>query len=41
MIVMDLGRGMTIAHMMNKMAPGIIGSRRAEQYSRASYDALG
>ncbi len=41
MIVMDVGRGMTIAYMMNKMAPGIIGSPRAEQYSRAIYDALG
>ena len=41
MIVMDLDRGMTIAYMMNKMAPGIIGSPRAEEYSRAIYDALG
>jgi CubicO group peptidase (beta-lactamase class C family) len=41
MIVMDLGRKLTIAYMMNKMAPGIIGSPRAEQYSRAIYAALG
>ena len=41
MIVMDLGRKLTIAYMMNKMAPGIIGSPRAEQYSRAVYAALG
>jgi CubicO group peptidase (beta-lactamase class C family) len=41
LIVMDLGRGLTISYMMNKMAPGIIGSPRAEQYSRAIYDALG
>jgi CubicO group peptidase (beta-lactamase class C family) len=41
MIVMDLDRGMTISYMMNKMAPGIIGSPRAEEYSRAIYDALG
>jgi CubicO group peptidase (beta-lactamase class C family) len=41
LIVMDVGRGMTISYMMNKMAPGIIGSPRAEQYSRAIYDALG
>jgi hypothetical protein len=26
---------------MNKMAPGIIGSPRAEQYCRAIYAALG
>ena len=41
MIVMDLGRKLTISYMMNKMAPGIIGSPRAEQYSRAIYAALG
>jgi CubicO group peptidase (beta-lactamase class C family) len=41
MIVMDLGRKLTIAYMMNKMAPGIIGSPRAEQYCRAIYAALG
>jgi CubicO group peptidase (beta-lactamase class C family) len=41
MIVMDLDRGLTISYMMNKMAPGIIGSPRAEEYSRAIYDALG
>jgi CubicO group peptidase (beta-lactamase class C family) len=41
LIVMDLGRKLTIAYMMNKMAPGIIGSPRAEQYSRAIYAALG
>ncbi len=41
MIVMDLGRKLTIAYMMNKMAPGIIGSPRAEEYSRAIYAALG
>ena len=40
MIIMDLGRRMTIAYMMNKMAPGIVGSPHAEQYSRASYAAL-
>jgi len=41
LIVMDLGRKLTIAYMMNKMAPGIIGSPRAEQYCRAIYAALG
>jgi CubicO group peptidase (beta-lactamase class C family) len=41
LIVMDLGRKVTISYMMNKMAPGIIGSPRAEEYSRAIYAALG
>ncbi len=36
---MDLDRRMTIAYMMNKMGPGIIGSDRAEQYVRAIYAA--
>ncbi len=41
MIVMDLERRMTLAYMMNKMAPGIIGSARAESYIRAAYAVLG
>jgi len=41
LIVMDLDRQLTIAYMMNKMAPGIIGSPRAEEYSRAIYAAVG
>jgi CubicO group peptidase (beta-lactamase class C family) len=40
MIVMDVGRKMTIAYMMNKMAPGIIGSPRSEQYGKEIYAAL-
>jgi CubicO group peptidase (beta-lactamase class C family) len=40
-ILMDLGRRMTISYMMNKMGPGIIGSERSEQYVRAVYAALG
>ena len=40
MIVMDLGRRMTISYMMNKMGPGIIGSARSAEYGRAIYDAL-
>ena len=36
-IAMDMGRGMTISYMMNKMGPGIIGSDRAEAYARAIY----
>jgi CubicO group peptidase (beta-lactamase class C family) len=39
-IIMDLDRKMTIAYMMNKMGPGIIGSDRAEQYVRAVYAAV-
>jgi CubicO group peptidase (beta-lactamase class C family) len=40
-IIMDLGRRMTISYMMNKMGPGIIGSDRSEQYVRAIYDVVG
>jgi CubicO group peptidase (beta-lactamase class C family) len=38
--VMDLDRRLTISYMMNKMAPGILGSARSEAYVRAVYDAL-
>jgi CubicO group peptidase (beta-lactamase class C family) len=40
MIVMDLGRRLTMSYMMNKMAPGIIGSERSATYGRAIFDAL-
>ncbi len=40
MIIMDAGRRMTISYMMNKMAPGIIGSDRSAAYGKAIYDAL-
>jgi CubicO group peptidase (beta-lactamase class C family) len=40
MIVMDLDRRLTISYMMNRMAPGILGSDRAEAYIRAVYAAL-
>jgi CubicO group peptidase (beta-lactamase class C family) len=40
MIVMDLERRLTIGYTMNRMAPGIIGSDRAESYLTAVYDAL-
>jgi CubicO group peptidase (beta-lactamase class C family) len=40
MIVMDTGRRMTISYMMNKMAPGIIGSERSAEYGQRIYDAL-
>jgi CubicO group peptidase (beta-lactamase class C family) len=40
LIVCDLERRLTIAYVMNKMAPGIIGSDRSERYVRAVYAAL-
>ena len=40
LILMDLGRQMTIAYMMNKMGPGIIGSDRTAEYVTAIYQAL-
>jgi CubicO group peptidase (beta-lactamase class C family) len=40
MIVIDVGRRMTISYMMNKMGPGIIGSERSAEYGQAIYDAL-
>jgi CubicO group peptidase (beta-lactamase class C family) len=39
--VMDLDRRLTISYMMNRMAPGILGSARSEAYVRAVYDAVG
>jgi len=41
MIVMDLDRRLTIGYLMNRMAPGILGSDRSEAYVRAVYAALG
>ena len=41
MIIMDVDRRMTISYMMNRMAPGIIGSDRSAAYGRAIYDAVG
>ncbi len=40
LIVMDLDRRITISYMMNKMAPGIIGSDRSESYVRAVQGCL-
>ncbi|MFE1959885.1 serine hydrolase domain-containing protein [Streptomyces sp. NPDC059479] len=40
MIIMDLDRRMTIAYVMNKMAPGILGSDRSAAYVQAVYDHL-
>jgi CubicO group peptidase (beta-lactamase class C family) len=39
-IIADLDRRVTLSHMMNKMAPGIIGSDRSEAYVRAAYACL-
>lgn len=41
MIIMDLGRRLTISYMMNRMAPGIIGSDRSAGYVREIYRVLG
>ncbi len=40
LIIMDVGRKMTISYMMNKMGAGIIGSDRGEKYVAAVYGAL-
>ena len=40
LIICDLERRLTIAYVMNKMAPGVIGSPRSEAYVRAVYAAL-
>jgi CubicO group peptidase (beta-lactamase class C family) len=39
-IIADLDRRVTLAYMMNNMAPGIIGSDRSEAYVRAAYACL-
>ena len=39
-IIADTDRRVTIAYMMNNMAPGIIGSDRSEAYVRAAYACL-
>ncbi len=41
MIVMDVGRRMTIGYMMNRMGAGIIGSERSAAYIAAVYAAIG
>jgi CubicO group peptidase (beta-lactamase class C family) len=40
MIIMDVGRRMTISYVMNRMAPGIIGSDRSARYTQEIYDAV-
>jgi CubicO group peptidase (beta-lactamase class C family) len=39
-VLMDLGRRMTISYMMNKMGPGAVGSDRTAEYLTAIYQAL-
>ena len=39
-IMMDLGRRMTVSYMMNKMGPGVVGSDRSGAYVGAVYDAV-
>ena len=41
LIVMDADRRLTVSYMMNRMAPGIVGSPRSEAYLTAVYAALG
>jgi CubicO group peptidase (beta-lactamase class C family) len=40
MIIVDIGRRMTLAYMMNQMAPGIIGGPTAAELITATYTAL-
>jgi len=40
MIIMDVGRRMTISYMMNNMGPGIVGSERSAEYCMAIYDVI-
>jgi CubicO group peptidase (beta-lactamase class C family) len=40
MILMDVGRQMTVSYVMNKMGPGIVGSNRSAEYGRAVYQAI-
>jgi CubicO group peptidase (beta-lactamase class C family) len=40
MIIIDLDQRMTVAYMMNVMAPGLVGSPRSEALIRATYAAL-
>lgn len=40
MVVNDLDRRVTIAYVMNRMQPGLVGSENAEAYLTAFYEAL-
>ena len=39
-ILMDLGRRMTVSYMMNKMGSGVVGSDRGAEYVQAIYEAV-
>ena len=39
-IIMDVGRRVTISYMMNKMAAGVVGSDRSAGYVQPIYQAL-
>jgi len=39
-IIMDAGRRMTVAYMMNKMGAGVVGSERSSGYGQAIFDAV-
>ncbi len=39
-IIMDAGRRMTFAYMMNKMGSGVVGSERSSGYGKAVFDAV-
>ncbi len=41
LVVVDLDRRLTVTYVMNRMAPGVIGSDRSEAHVRAVYAALG
>jgi CubicO group peptidase (beta-lactamase class C family) len=40
-IIVDVGRRMTIAYMMNRMDAGLVGDTRGERLVRAAYAAIG
>jgi hypothetical protein len=40
MIIVDVDRRMTIAYMMNQMAPGIIGGPTATELVTAAYSSV-
>lgn len=40
MVIMDVGRRMTITCAMNKMGPGLVGNANSEIYMRAIYEIL-
>jgi hypothetical protein len=40
MIIVDIDRRMTLAYMMNQMAPGIVGGPTATELINAAYAAV-